>query len=177
MEFNELILKRRSYRQYNDKKIPLETIKEIIVDSIQSPSWKNGENTRYYLAYEDESILKVKEALPEFNKVSSLNAVYIISTFIKNKSGFNIKEGTSIDDLGNLWGAYDNGLHDSYLVLSAKDHGVDSLIMGIRDDKKLRESFSIPEEEIITSVIALGYGEGIVPTLKRKTLDDILKIK
>jgi nitroreductase len=177
MEFNELILKRRAYRKYVDKKVPLDTIKEIISDSIQAPSWKNGENTRYYLAYSKEEISKVIDALPDFNKTNSQNCVYLISTFVKDKSGFNIKEGVSLDSLGNSWGAYDNGLHDAYLVLSAKNHGVDSLIMGIRDEEKLRSSFSIPEEEIIMSVIALGYGEGNTALIKRKTLDDILKIK
>ncbi len=177
MEFNDLILQRRAYRKYVDKKVPLETIKEIINDSIQAPSWKNGENTRYYLAYDIETISKVVDALPDFNKTNSHNCVYIISTFIKDKSGFNIKEGVSLDSLGNCWGAYDNGLHDAYLILSAKNHGVDTLIMGIRDEVQLRNLFSIPEEEIITSVIALGYGEGSTALVKRKTLDEILKIK
>ncbi len=177
MDFKNLIIERRSTRKYASKKVPLEVIEDIVNDSILAPSWKNGENTRYYLAYEEETISQVRDALPDFNKVSSLNTVYIVSTFVKDKSGFNIKEGEQVNELGNGWGIYDTGLHDAYLVLSAKDHGVDSLIMGIRDEKSLRNIFSIPDEEIIISVISLGYGEGSVANVKRKRQEEILKIK
>lgn len=152
-------------------------IKEIINESILAPSWKNGENTRYYLAYSDEYINKVRECLPEFNQENSKNACYIISTFVKNKSGFNIKTNTPFDELGNIWGGYDNGIHDAYLILSSQNHNVDTLIMGIRDSEKLRQIFSIPEEEIITSCIALGYRDNKPLSVTKKELDDILKIR
>ena len=177
MDFKNLIVERRSTRNYADKKVPLEVIQDIVNDSILAPSWKNGENTRYYLAYEEETISKVRAALPDFNKASTLNAVYLVTTFIKDKSGFNIKEGQPVNELGNSWGVYDAGLHDAYLILSAKDHDVDSLIMGIRDEESLRKTFSIPSEEVILSVISLGYGEGIKASVKRKRQDEILKIK
>lgn len=74
-------------------------------------------------------------------------------------------------------GGYDNGIHDAYLILSSQNHNVDTLIMGIRDSEKLRQIFSIPEEKIITSCIALGYTDNKSLSVKRKELDDILKIR
>ena len=116
--------------------------------------------------------------MPIFNQNNTSNGVvYIISRFIKDKSDFDIKSGKQSDELGNIWGAYDNGLHDSYLVLSAKNHNVDTLIMGIRDDKKIRTYFTVPDDEIITSVIAFGFNDDYHLKTKRKTVDEILKVK
>ena len=80
------------------------------------------------------------------------------------------------NEVGNGWGAYDLGLHDAYLILAAKDAGYDTLIMGLRDAEKIRTILSIPEEEEILSVIAIGK-RGEEPALRpRKPLEEIVKI-
>ena len=61
-------------------------------------------------------------------------------------------------------------------ILKARDLGLDTLIMGIRDEKAIREFLSIPEEELLGSVIAVGYRAINPDKPKRKTADDILKI-
>lgn len=43
------------------------------------------------------------------------------------------------------------------LLLKASELGLSTLVMGIRDAGKLREILSIPEEEQVVSVIAVGY--------------------
>ena len=157
MDFGDLIQKRRSVRNYtSEKEISRELIEEIITASYQAPSWKNSQTARYYVACSPEAIEKVRKALPEFNNRNSSNAVLVITTFVKDISGFNA--GVAEDELSNKWGAYDLGLNNAYFVLAAKERGLDTLIMGLRDAAILREEFSIPKTEQITSVIALGYG-------------------
>lgn len=157
MEFSELIGKRRSVRGYSEgREIDNEVIREIISESYQAPSWKNSQTARYYVANTPEAIEKVRKALPEFNNRSSVNAALVITTFVKDISGFSA--GTAENELSNKWGAYDLGLNNAYFVLAAKERGLDTLIMGLRDAKILREEFNIPKTEQITAVIALGYG-------------------
>ena len=43
------------------------------------------------------------------------------------------------------------------MIEQARELGLGTLIMGIRDEAKIREILSIPEEECIVAVIALGY--------------------
>ncbi|HAJ14930.1 MAG TPA: nitroreductase, partial [Erysipelotrichaceae bacterium] len=91
------------------------------------------------------------------------------------RSGFT-KEGVAENDAGNGWGYYDNGLAHMCLMLGAVEKGLNTLVMGIRDADILRTNFNIPEDELITSVIALGY-QDIDPTMpKRKNVEDIVKI-
>ena len=63
----------------------------------------------------------------------------------------------------DYWGAYDLGLQNSYLILKAKELGYDTLIMGLRDEEKLRAYFNIPEDEIMLPVIAIGKANSISP--------------
>ncbi|MBQ8824216.1 MAG: nitroreductase family protein, partial [Ruminococcus sp.] len=75
---------------------------------------------------------------------------------------------------GNGWGFYDLGLQNENLVLKAKDMGLDTLIMGIRDEKKIRTMLSIPEEQIIVAVIAVGYSDAKPDMPKRKNIEEIV---
>ena len=112
-----------------------------------------------------------EKALPSFNQNSSKNAALIVTTFVKDLSGFS--NGQPDNELGNLWGAYDLGLHDAYLVLAAKNAGYDTLIMGIRSAQELRLLLQIPENEEIVSVIAIGKSAKEPALRPRKTLEEV----
>ena len=81
----------------------------------------------------------------------------------------------STTEVGDGWGAYDNGLSDAYLILAARSMGFDTLIMGYRDADGLRQLFGIPEEEAVMAVIALGYRADDPTRPARKSLDEIVK--
>lgn len=176
MEFDELIEKRRSERFFDGtKKVSVEDLKKMVEAAIQAPSWKNAQTARYYCIYSDDKISEVREALPEFNKKNTDGAVLVISTFIKNRSGFT-REGVAENEVGNGWGFYDLGLHNENFILKAKDLGIDTLITGIRDAEKIRTILDIPEDQIIVSVIAVGYGTKEMKKPKRKLAEDILRL-
>ena len=139
MEFNQLVKERRSVRKYQVADVKEDDIKQIIECAQLAPSWRNSQTARYYVACSEEMVNKVYECLPDFNQNSSKNARYIIVAYQKGISG-------NPSDLGDYWGAYDLGLANSYLILKAKDLGYDTLIMGLRDENKLRELFNISEK-------------------------------
>ena len=169
MEFLELVKQRKSIRKYQKYNMEPEELYELIECVQKAPSWKNSQTARYYIAYSQEACDVVYNALPEYNQNNSKNAYYIISAFKKGISG----TGT---DEGDLWGSYDLGLQNAYLVLMAKQMGYDTLIMGLRDVDALREWFEIPEDEIIMPVIALGKGDQNPEPRPRKEINEILKI-
>ena len=177
MEFSKLLEERRSIRKFDpEKKVTADQIKEIINAAIQAPSWKNSQTTRYYAVVTPEKIEAFSAAcLPEFNQKSAAGAALVVTNFVKDRSGFD-QEGNPNNEVGNGWGYYDLGLHDENFILKARDLGLDTLIMGIRDEKAIREFLSIPEEELLGSVIAVGYRAINPDKPKRKTADDILKI-
>ena len=177
MEFNEVVEARRSVRAYDSsKKVTADMVKEVVEAAILAPSWKNSQTARYYAVVSDEMREKfAAECLPEFNAKNSAGAALIVTTFVHNRSGFE-KDGSPTNEAGNGWGFYDLGMHNENFVLKAKDMGLDTLVMGIRDEAKIREMLDIPETETVVAVIAMGYGAVNPDKPKRKEPDDILKI-
>ena len=176
MEFDKLIEARRSVRKYAKSEMQKAEMEAIVAEALNAPSWKNTEVTRYYAALGDFAKNRMwKEALPNFNAASSANAAALVAvTFRKGESGY--MGATPADELGEMWGAYDCGLASSYFILAAKDHGWDSLIMGIRDAKKVKEIFGIPDNEILMSVIAIGKSAQPYFKNPRKPVTEVLKI-
>lgn len=169
MEFQKVIEERRSIRKYDDtKKVTKAQIEEMIAAANYAPSWKNSQTGRYYCVISEEMIEKVRtECLPAFNQNNTIGAgALIVTTFVKNDAGFN-PDGQPTNELGNIWGAYDLGLASENLVLKAQELGLGTLIMGIRDEKKLAEILNIPESECVVSVISVGY-PNIEPKMPRR---------
>ena len=173
MEFSELIKERRSIRCFSGAP-DHETLAAVLKEAQQAPSWKNMQTSRCYVAESPEVLEALHEkGLPPFNNKSSANAALIVTAFVPDEVGFS--DGSPVNEMGNHWGAYDLGLHDAYLVLAAKNAGLDTLIMGIRNADGIREVLNIPENEQIGAVIAIGYRNQEPADRPRKPLDEVVK--
>lgn len=177
MELEECINKRRSIRKYLNKPISKEIIMKLIESAQKAPSWKNSQVSRYYVVNTPENKKKILECLANFNKENVKEApVIIVTTVIKNRSGFE-RDGSYSTHLKEGFQYFDNGLQVQNLCLKAYDLGLGTLIMGIYDDKKVRELLNIPEEQEIVAIIGVGY-PAIEPEMpKRKDIEDIVLFK
>ena len=172
--FDEVLTSRRSVRNYDaSKKISEAEVRKLITATQEAPSWANQQPTKYYVAISEEKLAAVQDMVGG-NKDRIKDApVLIVSTFERGKSGF--FQGNQTNEVGDGWGAYDNGLSNCYLILKARAMGFDTLIMGMREADKLRELFAIPESETIMAVISLGYRAEEPNRPERKPLDEIVK--
>lgn len=171
MEFNTLIAERRSVRKFSSAPNH-EELAEILNAARMAPSWKNSQTTRWYVVESQEKLEQIRLALHAVNQQKVTNATLIVSTYVRDIAGFT--KGEADNEVGNGWGAYDLGLHDAYLILAAKNAGYDTLIMGLRDADKIRSALSIPEDEEIFSVIAIGKRAEEPALRPRKPLEDIV---
>ncbi len=172
--FDEVLTTRRSIRSYDaTKKISEAEVRELLLATQEAPSWANQQPTKYYVAISEDK-LKAVQDLVGGNKERIKDApVLIVSTFERGKSGF--FQGNQTNEVGDGWGAYDNGLSNCYMILKARAMGFDTLIMGMRDADALRSLFNIPENETVMAVISLGYRAGEPNRPERRPLDDIVK--
>lgn len=172
--FNDVLTSRRSIRSYDaTKKISEAEVRTLLTRTQEAPSWANQQPSKYYVAISPEAVAAVQDMVGG-NKERIKNApVLIVSTFEKGKSGF--FRGQQTNDLGDFWGAYDNGLSNAYLVLVARAMGFDTLIMGMREADGLRTLFAIPENEAVMAVIALGYRAEEPNMPVHRPLDEIVK--
>ena len=176
MEFQKLIETRRTVRKYAaDSKVTREQMEALIRAAQEAPSWKNSQTGRYYCLLSEEMTQQFRtDCLPSGNALKSENAALIVTTFVHNRSGFK-QDGTADNELENGWGCYDLGLQNANLVLKAEELGYGTLIIGIRDAQKIREVLSVPEEETIVSVIAVGIPAEEPNRPKRKETEDIVR--
>lgn len=175
MEFQKVIESRRSIRKYDpNQKVTRTQVEEMIKAAMLAPTWKNSQTARYYCVISEEMMKQVRsECLPTFNANNSAGAGALIATaFVKDISGYE-KTGEPSNELGNGWGIYDLGLANENLILKAEEMGLGTLVMGIRDEKKLCELLQIPENETLVSVIAVGYAAVNPKMPARKTLEDV----
>ena len=172
--FDEVLISRRSVRSYDaTKKISEAEVRTLLTAVQEAPSWANQQPTKYYVAISPEKLEAVQN-LVGGNKSRIKDApVLILSTFERGKSGF--FRGNPANEVGDGWGAYDNGLSNCYLVLQARAMGFDTLIMGMRDADGLRKLFDIPEDETVMAVIALGYRKDEPHRPIHRKLDEIVK--
>lgn len=172
--FEEVLTSRRSVRSYDPtKKISEAEVRTLLAAAQEAPSWANQEPTKYYVAIGAEKRLALLEMIGGNKDRVAGAPVLIVSTFETQKSGF--FRGQPANDVGDFWGAYDNGLANAYLVLQARAMGFDTLIMGMRESEKIRAEFEIPENECIMAVISLGYRAQEPSRPERRNLDDIAK--
>ena len=174
VSFDDVLTTRRSVRSYDPaKKISEAEVRELLKATQEAPSWANQQPSKYYVAIGEEKLKAAMEMIGA-NKDRVADApVLIVSTFERGKSGY--FQGQATNEVGEGWGAYDNGLSNCYLILKARAMGFDTLIMGMRDADQLRALFDIPEDETVMAVIALGYRNEEPTHPDRRDLDDIVK--
>ena len=174
--FDEVVAARRSVRSYDpNKKISEDQVRTLIATVQEAPSWANVQATRFYAVMSDAKLKEVKAAMLNNQKTVADVPVLIVTTYKRDQSGF--FNGEAANEVGNGWGAFDAGLSNAFLVLKAKEMGFDTVIMGLRDANALRYALSIPSEEVIMSVVALGYGNQEPRRPERKALNEVLHIK
>ena len=175
MELTKALNERRSIRKYAPCVVKREEIEELVAFAQKAPSWKNSQTARFYVALSEDTRQKARECLASFNYDRTQNVgAFIVTTVVHGISGY-FPDG-SATHLGNGFECFDNGLAVENLLLKAHEMGYGTLIMGIYKPDKLKTLFSIPENEDVVAVIALGKAD-IEPEMpQRNPVDQVLKI-
>jgi nitroreductase len=150
-------------------------VENALEAAVKAPSWKNKQTSRYYVVMKEEMLKKLKDCLIPQNRVNVSDApVLIVTTFVKDISGYEAN-GEPSNELGNGWGVYDLGLQNALFLLKATELGLDTLVMGLRSEEEIRRLLEVPEEEVIASVIGLGYRVEDSKMPKRKAVEEIAR--
>lgn len=174
MDFNELVLKRRSIRKFKNQAVDLKDIEEIVKVASLSPSWKNSQVTRYYAILNKDKRKKIALSMPEFNQQACLEApCLVVVSCITRRSGFN-RDGSYATSKKDGWQMYDAGLSNMLFTLEATRRNLSTVIMGYYDEKTIIEEIDLPENQEVICVIALGYANEDVEMPKRKKCEELL---
>lgn len=186
MDFKELLEKRRSVRDFEDKAVSLDLIKELIADSIKAPNASNLQSWKFIVVNNREMMKRISDASKktiiagiEKDPNSPMKGYLEI---LKNES-FNVFYNAPclVAVVGRLKGATiatDCALAAAYFMLSAANKGLGTCFVAqgaeARDPELLQE-IGLPEGYRIWAPIILGYPKNIPPMPDRQE-PQILKI-
>jgi len=148
MDIHSLIQTRRSIRKFKQEQITIAVLKQICDDSRFTPSPGNLQPWEFLLVYDTNLTNEVFHHLEWLGGPPMMNerpVAYLVLLYPAERK----------DDWSCLAGL---GACCQNILLSAWAYGIGSCWIGsIRNSKKLRNTFRIPDNLNIFSIIALGY--------------------
>jgi nitroreductase len=171
-DFRDLTKIRRSVRDYEDKKVPVSLVREIIADACEAPSGGNRQPWAFVVVADTEMIRRLSDESKK-NLLSDMKALKspILRMYrpILSDEHFNVFYNapclvyiTGPRDVHSA--TADCSLAASYFMLSAADRGLGTCWVDlgsyIKDPQTLKD-LNIPEDHRIVATIILGYPRGI----------------
>lgn len=152
MSTYELALKRRSIRRFKNIAIPYDILEKCVNAARLAPSAANLQPLEYIIVDDEKLLPKVFDTLKWAKYIASAGnpppghtpMAYIVVL---------IKIGVGYKNLEN----FDAGLAVENMILVALEEGIGSCCLAAIDTHRLRELLNIPEDYIISLVLALGY--------------------
>jgi nitroreductase len=146
MAILDVISKRYSCRNYQDKSIEQEKLNEIFEAARQAPSARNLQDWRFVVVTEKNLKLKVAQATnrPEvFAKAGAIIAACSISEDVMK--------------CGQKVGPIDVSIALEHIALQATQLGLASCWIGSFEPKMVRQLLGIPENVSIIELMTIGY--------------------
>lgn len=168
MDFIKLASERYSLKKYDGRRVSKDKLDLILEAGRLSPTAKNLQNYKIYVAESEEALAKVDQVTPcRYGAGTVLVLTYDTDQVFTYPGG-----------------KYDSGFEDTaivatHIILAAKSLGVDSCWINNIDPDQVKEVFDLPANEIVVCMIDLGFpAEGAGPLAnhtKRKPIEDLVK--
>ena len=196
MDLLELILNRKSVRNYSEKHISDEDLRTILEAGRLAPSWMNVQSWKFILVKTQENKDLLSELSIGQQQVKNADALIVCVADTNAWAEANI---TNIKNPAlNPAMQCENGLlirtmeqvvyPISYMMLTAESLGISSCIIGAMGSEitqiqpeiyaKVKEILNLKEGQILSTIITLGYDENPTETVKqRKDFDDVIALE
>ncbi len=149
MKIYEMILKRRTIRRFQKKKVPYEVLEKCVNAARLAPSAANLQPCEYMIVDKEDLLDEVFGTLqwagyildgsPPPSQRPTAYIIVLINQQVKRK-GFEHDVGMAVENF----------------ILTALEEGVGSCCFGAVEREQLRKGLNIPPKYIIDLVIALG---------------------
>lgn len=178
MTYTDLLQKRRSMRDFQEKDVSLKMIEEILQESTLAPSASNNQPCRFSVVHCRKTIKALSDEskanlLDDFaKKKTSLNPAYVemlkdenFNVFYNSPCVIFISGSSAVNSLD-----IDCALAASYIMFSAAERGLGTcwIALGLQiRDPRSKALLGIPEGCRIVAPIIIGYPKEIPPASER----------
>lgn len=165
-ELKQLFLSRQSCRSFSDRPVSKEQIEELCSLAGLTPSACNLQPWKVYAAT-GEKLPAVKALLKARGKASFIDNVPALLAIAEDPRAAEARDPALF-----YFAAGDVGEFTAHLVLVAEAAGLATCILGWRDGDGLKELLSIPAEQSVPWLVAVGYaadGYELRPKNRKRT--------
>jgi nitroreductase len=179
MNLYDLMMKRRSARNFKDQEIPEHIIEELLDAANNAPSGGNIQPISIILVREAERRKELAEMVGDqpWVKNAPLSMIFCIDFFrIKKWASMFDTDFKGENALSHFLIAYADLMCSAQnVVILAEDYGLGSVYIGTILDAidKVRKYFTIPKHVLPMMVLSIGYPKSVpknVPKLKRDVI-------
>ncbi|MBQ5331311.1 MAG: nitroreductase family protein [Oscillospiraceae bacterium] len=178
MELYEAIAGRRTVRRFTGDEVPREKLVKLIDSATKVPSWKNTRTPRFTVVTDKAVIARLSEkgafGMAHNSGIIGGAAAVIVQSAVKGRAGFE-PDGTPSTRCGDGYTFFDGGLAAQNISLAAYAEGLGTVIMGIIDYDAIADIVSLPEDEEILCLIAVGVPDGTPSAPPKYTVDEIAR--
>jgi len=160
MEFEEVINKRCSVREFLPKRIEWDKIIKILDAGRKAPNSGNIQSWRFIVITNTELIKQIAEAARQY-WIATSPVLIVVAEDIEKTKRFYGERGLELYGIQNCAAAVEN------MLLEATNLGLGSCWVSSFDDVQLRTVISAPDTVRIHSIVVLGYYEGEIPRTER----------
>ncbi len=159
----DAIYTRRSVRQYTNKSIDKEILKEIIKAGMWAPSGLNNQPWRFAIVT-DKALKEKFEPLTKYSRIIK-GAKALLPVFIDKNAMYH-----STKDYQAIGACLQN------MLLAAHSLGLGAVWLGeiIKSDKEIRELLGLGDNLELMAVIALGYPASRDQKSRRKDMSELI---
>ena len=169
--FAELAASRESCRNFSDRPVTAEQLKNLIETAAIAPSACNAQPWQFYAVASPDLAAAVAKATQGMgmNKFTDRAPAFIV--VVEAESNLTARLGATLKD--QQFSQIEIGIATAHLCLQATDLGLSTCILGWFNEKTLKELLPIPADRRVRLVIAVGYAasETLRPK-KRKAAED-----
>lgn len=191
MEFYEVINKRRSIRQFEDREISRETLERILDAELKAPSSNHQRRWELLTLTEKDTIRELakfirpypcriqepktpqqemfKIAYPRQRSIVEESACVILPYFKQKYSFDNQKNEYGLMDYGASWALVEN------MLLAATAEGLGSVVhIPVKNEsQQIREFMKVPDGYYLPALVILGYAskDALLPSQVEATVE------
>ncbi|MCR5264055.1 MAG: nitroreductase family protein [Clostridiales bacterium] len=166
MGFCELVLKRRSVRQYTGEGIPAERIRQILEAGLRAPNACNAQLWHFYVLIGAD---KVGGLIPDVCRQEWIKKTAFVVVITENSDPLNDRFGGA---KGDLFVAEDAGAAAENMSLMAAELGYASCFVGAFDEDKCRGYIGAKPEERPVLMLPVGVPAAEAPLRDRKPFEE-----
>lgn len=164
MELKEVIKKRESVRDYQDKSVPVEKVKKVLEAARLAPSASNRQEWKFIVINNAEKRIELAHAAGGQSHISSAPVVIAaVATMPEVMMGCGVPAY-----------AVDLAIAVDHITLAAVDEGLGTCWIGAFSQEKVRKILNIPEHYKVVALLTMGYSRQSGKVKIRKPFDDIV---